>query len=76
MAYGTLGKWKEAVAAHKEAVRLNPNYGGAYYNLGVDYWRIGDKKAATEQYEKLRTLNPNNANLLYFQINKKPPPKG
>jgi len=61
---------------HEEAVRLNPTYGGAYYNLGVDYLMNGDKKAATRQYEKLRTLNPNNANLLYFQIYKKPPPKG
>jgi len=74
VAYGTLGKWKEAVAAHQEAVRLNPNYGGAHYNLGVDYLKTGDKKAATEQYEKLRTLNPNNAKALYQQIYNKPAP--
>jgi len=74
VAYGTLGKWKEAVAAHQEAVRLNPNYVGAQFNLGVDYWKVGDKKAANAQYEKLRTLNPNNAKALYQMIYNKPAP--
>jgi hypothetical protein len=34
----------------------------------------GDKKKATEQYQALRTVNPNNANVLYRQIYNKPPP--
>jgi Flp pilus assembly protein TadD len=56
-------------------VRLKPDYGGAYFNLGVDYLKDGNKKLAAEQYEKLRTLNPNNAKILYTLIYKKEPPK-
>ena len=37
--------------------------------------KSGDKKAATEEYQKLRTLNVNNANQLYMIIYKKPPPR-
>jgi tetratricopeptide (TPR) repeat protein len=75
-AYGNLGMWKQAIAYHKEAIRLKPDYGGAIYNLGVAYLMSGDKKAATEQYQILRTINPNNANNLYIMIYQKPPPPG
>jgi len=34
----------------------------------------GDKKKATEQYQLLRPINPNNAKVLYQQIYNKPPP--
>jgi Flp pilus assembly protein TadD len=74
-AYGSLGKWKEAIAAHKEAIRLKPDYQGAHYNLGMAYLISGDKKKATEEYQILRTLNPNDADVLYRQIYNKPPPK-
>jgi len=69
-----LEKWKQAIVALKEAVNLKPDYQGAHYNLGVAYLMSGDKKAATEEYQKLRTLNPNNAKLLYIMIYKKQPP--
>jgi Flp pilus assembly protein TadD len=75
VAYGNLGKWKDAIAAHSEAVRLKPDYIGALYNLGIDYLMSGDKKKAVQVYEKLKPLSANNANALYFQIYKKPPPK-
>ena len=73
-AYGSLGMWKEAIEAHKEAIRLKPDYGGAIYNLGFAYLMSGDKKKAAEQYQILRPINPNNANVLYQQIYNKPPP--
>ena len=71
-----LGKWKQAIQALREAVKLKPDYQGAHYNLGVAYLQAGDKKSATEEYKILRPLNLNNANLLYVMIYKKPPPKG
>ena len=43
---------EEAIAAHNEAVRLKPDYAGAYYNLGIDYLMSGDKKKAAEQAKK------------------------
>ena len=74
VAYMNLGKWKQAIVALKEAVRFKPDYQGAHYNLGVAYLMSGDKKKATEEYQILRPLNLNNANLLYQAIYKKPPP--
>ena len=61
--------------ALNEAVRLKPDYQGGHYNLGIAYFMSGNKKAATEEYQKLRTLNLNNANQLYMIIYKKPPPR-
>ena len=76
VAYMNLGKWKQAIQALKEAVKLKPDYQGAHYNLGVAYLQAGDKKSATEEYNILRPLNLNNANLLYVMIYKKAPPQG
>jgi len=73
-AYGTLAKWKEAIAAHKEAIRLKPDYAGAHFNLGYAYLRSGNKNGAVDEYKALQPLNLGLANLLFVYIyNKKPP---
>ena len=74
-AYGSLGKWKEAIAAHKEAIRLKSDYAGAHFNLGVAYFMSGKKKDAESQYKILKPINLGLANQLYFVIHKKAPPK-
>jgi tetratricopeptide (TPR) repeat protein len=75
-AYGSLGKWKEAIESHQQAIKLKPDYAGAYFNLGVDHLMSGNKKAALEQYKILQPMNAGMANQLYLLIYKKPPPAG
>jgi tetratricopeptide (TPR) repeat protein len=111
VAYVELGQQDEAIKAFKEAVRLQPEYGAAYYNLGIAAGTAGrDKEAvealrqalrlseskedgqftldevrfnlglallkldmkseATEQYQVLKSRNPELANELYSLINK------
>jgi hypothetical protein len=65
VAYGTLENGKRLVAASPGSREAKSQLRWSSINLGVDYWKVGDKKAANAQYEKLRTLNPNNAKALY-----------
>ncbi|MCK4401793.1 tetratricopeptide repeat protein [bacterium] len=37
VAYYQLGHHQEAIGAYKQAIRINPNYANAHYNLGVVY---------------------------------------
>ena len=39
-AYGGLERHDEAIAAYREALRINPEYIGAWYNLGNAYARL------------------------------------
>ena len=73
-AYGSLGKWKDAIDEHKEAIRLKPDYAGAHFNLGYAYLNSGNKKAAGEEYKILKPLSLGLANQLYILIYKKQPP--
>jgi tetratricopeptide (TPR) repeat protein len=56
--------------AFKEAIRLEPDYAGAHYNLGMAYNNIGNREAALEQYEILKELGPDTANKLFNFLNK------
>jgi tetratricopeptide (TPR) repeat protein len=70
-----LGKWKEAIAAHQEAIRLKPDYAGAHFNLGFAYVSTGKKKEAEAELKILQPLNASEWNQLYVMIYKKAPPK-
>ena len=35
------GRWKEAVAAYEESLRLDPNNPQTYLNLGFVYYELG-----------------------------------
>jgi tetratricopeptide (TPR) repeat protein len=37
LAYTELDKFKEAIEAYKKAIEINPDYGTAYYNMGIAY---------------------------------------
>ena len=56
---------KEAIEAYKEAIKINPNYAEAYFNLGVSYIMLKDGPSAYEQYKKLLELDPQLAEELY-----------
>jgi Flp pilus assembly protein TadD len=65
VALGSLGRFKEAVAAHAEAVRLKPDYAGALFNLAYAYRKSGDKKKALETHKRLQAVNAGLADRLY-----------
>ena len=56
------GKFDEAIAQYREALRLKPGYTEAYYDLGVAYDQKGQLDEAIRQYQQAIRLRPNNAN--------------
>ena len=42
------GMSKEAIESYKKAIRINPDYRDAHYNLGVAYRKSGMNKEAIE----------------------------
>jgi len=60
-AYGMLGFWKDAAAAYKQAIKLNPDDPLAWGSLGVSYFWIDRRaamRAASEQARKLHCRGP------------------
>ena len=46
------GYWKEALAAYKESLRINPNNPETYLNLGFVFYELGYDQEAQEAFEK------------------------
>ncbi|MHC4948585.1 MAG: tetratricopeptide repeat protein [Planctomycetota bacterium] len=63
-----MGRHREAIPHLAEAVRLDPGYAQARYQLGMAQALTGDHDAAREQRAALRKLDPNLANLLGMLI--------
>jgi tetratricopeptide (TPR) repeat protein len=60
----------KAVATYKQAIHLSPRFADAHYNLGITYLYMKDRNAALEEYNILKTINPEQAEKLYAEINK------
>ena len=54
--------------AFKQAIRVDPDFAPAHYNMGIIYLNTGDKAAALEEYKILKELNPEMAEMLFKQI--------
>lgn len=52
-----------------EAVRLNPQYNDAYYNLGVAKTDLGDYQGAAADFTEAIRLNPHAADTYYNRGN-------
>jgi len=50
------GRWKDALAAYKESLRLNPENAQTYLNLGFVYYELGYDREAQEAFEKASKL--------------------
>jgi tetratricopeptide (TPR) repeat protein len=55
-ALSRLMRWDEAIEAFETCVRKRPDFGQAYNNLALAYWRGGRIKAAVESLEKAEEL--------------------
>ncbi|HUO77326.1 MAG TPA: tetratricopeptide repeat protein [Thermodesulfovibrionales bacterium] len=70
VAYGKLNKYQDEIAALKKAIQLRPSYSTARFNLGVTYLKIGNKKAAQQEYESLMKFDEGAAEALMKEIKK------
>jgi tetratricopeptide (TPR) repeat protein len=50
------GRWKEAIAAYKESLRLNPGNAQTYLNLGFVYYELGYDREAQGAFDKASKL--------------------
>ncbi len=55
------GRYPEAIARFRDAIRLLPGYPEAQYNLGAALWLRGELDEAIEQLRPALRANPNNA---------------
>lgn len=64
-AYSKLGKYQDAVNAHKQAICIKPDYAKAHNNLGVAYYNLGRYEDAIESYKQAILLEPDYADAYY-----------
>jgi tetratricopeptide (TPR) repeat protein len=50
------GRWKEAIIAYKESLRLNPGNAQTYLNLGFVYYELGYDREAQEAFDTASKL--------------------
>ena len=64
-------KWADVGCGRrfKQAIRLKPDFGKAYYNLGKSYLAMKNRDAAVEQYNILQNLDQDWAERLNNLIN-------
>jgi tetratricopeptide (TPR) repeat protein len=65
-----LDRWRDAIGAFQEAVRLKPNFAEAWDNLALTYVVSGNRSAALEAAKELRRYDPQKAEKLFNLIMK------
>jgi tetratricopeptide (TPR) repeat protein len=63
-----MNKREESVEAFRQAIRLKPDFGKAYFNLGKTLLAQGNRDAAIEQYVILQNLDQDWAEKLHNLI--------
>ena len=58
MAYLRKGEYDLAIKAFDEAIKLNPNYGGAFANRAGTYLKRNEYDRATRDYDEAIRLEP------------------
>ena len=51
--------YAQALSDFKQALKLNPEYAGAYYNLGLVQFELGQFEASVKSYDQANTFQPN-----------------
>ena len=54
------GKNEEAIRHYNKAVRINPDYLQAHYNLGVALAMKGDRKGGAYHFSQVLRIDPGN----------------
>ena len=67
-AYHQMGRFEEAIASYKEAIKMKPNLAEAHLNLGMTHLKLGDRGSALEEYKILKDLDKEMANKLFNLI--------
>jgi len=65
LAKDNLGDFEGAIADYDEAIRLDPEYAGAYNNRGLAKYDLGDLEGALADYDEAIRLDPEYA-LAYY----------
>ena len=68
-AFVELNRMNDAVESFRQAIRLKPDFGKAYYNLGRSLLAMGNRDGALEQYTILTNIDPDWAEKLNALIN-------
>jgi tetratricopeptide (TPR) repeat protein len=63
-----LGNADLEIDAYKKAIRIDPDFASAHYNLGMALLQTGDKAAALDQYKILKNIDKQSADQLFNQI--------
>lgn len=65
-AFGKMQRWNQSIQDFQKVNELFPNqHATAFYNLGIAYWALGDKKKSLENYSKAIQIDPKNAESVY-----------
>lgn len=70
-AYYAIRQRGNAIAAYRRCLMLSPRFSKARYNLGYIYFLENNMKAAQEQYEELKKIDPPTAEKLKQAMEKK-----
>ena len=65
IAYGKLGRMKQAIEAFKNCVHLKPDFAEGFFNLGVAYFQLSQWKDAIENLQSAVQINPAHAKAHY-----------
>jgi protein O-mannosyl-transferase len=64
-AYLDLGRFKDALKAYRQTIRIQPGFADAYCNVGYACRKLGRYQDAIEAYKQAIKINPHDANSYY-----------
>jgi tetratricopeptide (TPR) repeat protein len=50
--YNSIGRYQDAIEDYKQAIRINPDYAEAHYNLGIAYGELGRNQQAIDSFKQ------------------------